>query len=1179
MTDAPTNASTRLARLARVVTRATQADAALVAACCRGVWSVLATHGRLADALSADGTPLACLADLTEPGVPTTIANTLTDARLASDADAFGRCGVRAAALMDAPSLMTWAHLPERPSRVVVCLLAAEPRDMDAAALADAVCLAVDATPQVNASGAVGALDTLIGVIAQHMTDAIYVKDDAGRYVFVNAATAQLLRRSEEELLTLRDRDVLPRRAYEWTRGIELRVMQTLQPVTYERVYRIEGEEHVVLTTKYPYRPDGRTVRGVIGVSRDVTERTRLRRALRDGQRQLEQRVRQRTLALQTAANTDALTGLRNRRAFDEDLEALLQTHEATGAPPVSLLYLDLDNLKVTNDTEGHDRGDALLKAFAQALTLTFRPTDTLYRLGGDEFAVILACDGLNRQTILERVRQAVTRARRAGFPTLDASAGVASFPREARAANDLVRLADQRMLREKASRRATRELQHLQGRPTHDQLSPDASGLVWQAVRATLSLLARDGALGEAGWHALLAAAVAAVPGAEAGTFFVRRGDEFVVQAQIGFSDALLGLTQPRAACVAWHGSPEAWLEGRARVISGTEVAAFAQAVNAAGTLNDNRARFETDGDIGSIRANLVAPIVLSGEVVAHLNLDNLTTEAAFGPDAVSVAEEFVAQAAALLAADARRQNEFARRRELESLVAVNAALNTATTPEDVEVLLNRQVLNILGTEHSVFMRYVPERDVLVPVAPSGLYVRFDMNELERGRGLSWRCLIEREVLRSNDAARDPRVNWVGSQRIRSVVAAPLFDSQGRPIGALVAGREYRNPFTSLDGQLMQAIATAGATAIERAMTARDVAARADEFRLLAELSVVAGTLSDPVRVARRCLAHCRAFLHADAAEFVTRDHVVRDADGAVPDAFAAASRAARSLLAPRGRRVRHSRASVVAAPYAHHEGATPDLVAAGLHVLAEAPVRQAGRTVGYVRFAWFHAPPRVPPATIALTQRVAELTGQALELRTHVAKVEASREGAQLTLGLALELRDFETAGHTRRVVQLASSLGRALKLPKDDMEGLRQGAYLHDIGKLGIPDAILLKPGKLDPREWDVMRSHSALGHSLTAHIPSIHPAARIVVRHHHERWDGTGYPDGLAGANIPLVARVFAVCDVYDALTCERPYKRAWTHEEALREIQEQAGRQFDPAVVQGFTDLMRTLRDT
>jgi putative nucleotidyltransferase with HDIG domain len=245
------------------------------------------------------------------------------------------------------------------------------------------------------------------------------------------------------------------------------------------------------------------------------------------------------------------------------------------------------------------------------------------------------------------------------------------------------------------------------------------------------------------------------------------------------------------------------------------------------------------------------------------------------------------------------------------------------------------------------------------------------------------------------------------------------------------------------------------------------------------------------------------------------------------------------------------------------------PDL---GVASLAAAPVR--GRHGGLLGAFLMHTfeqhdwTESEADLVAAVANALAALTARLVAEEDAV----AAREGAIRALGLALESRDGETKGHTDRVTDLAIRLGTVLGLSDDDLSTLRWGAYLHDIGKIGVPDAILRKPGKLDDVEWEVMREHVALGHSFATRLPFLPPDVLNVVGHHHERWDSTGYPDGLSGEDIPLSARVFALCDVYDALTSERPYKRPWTHDDAVAEIAAQSGKQFDPTVVTAFLAL-------
>lgn len=169
------------------------------------------------------------------------------------------------------------------------------------------------------------------------------------------------------------------------------------------------------------------------------------------------------------------------------------------------------------------------------------------------------------------------------------------------------------------------------------------------------------------------------------------------------------------------------------------------------------------------------------------------------------------------------------------------------------------------------------------------------------------------------------------------------------------------------------------------------------------------------------------------------------------------------------------------------------------------------------------------------------------------------------------ALDLRDDETQGHTERVAELTIHLGRAMGMGEEDLVHLRRGALLHDMGKMGIPDAILRKPGPLTEEEWEVMRRHPVYAFELLSPIPFLRPALDIPYCH-HERWDGTGYPRGLKGEEIPLEARVFSVVDVWDALRSDRPYRAGLPSEQVRIMIREGAGTQFDSRVVEAFLKL-------
>ncbi len=189
-------------------------------------------------------------------------------------------------------------------------------------------------------------------------------------------------------------------------------------------------------------------------------------------------------------------------------------------------------------------------------------------------------------------------------------------------------------------------------------------------------------------------------------------------------------------------------------------------------------------------------------------------------------------------------------------------------------------------------------------------------------------------------------------------------------------------------------------------------------------------------------------------------------------------------------------------------------------------------------------------PPVLAELEARVRSLT----RLKRYTDELD-SAESVILSLGLMIEARDSYTEGHCQRLARYATALGVRVGLDDDQLVALHRGGFLHDVGKVGIPDAVLLKPARLTPAEYVVMQQHTVIGHALCRELRSLEDV-RPIIRHHHERMDGTGYPDGLKGEAIPLLARIVSIVDAYDAMTTERTYKRALNREAACRELRDE-----------------------
>ncbi len=195
-------------------------------------------------------------------------------------------------------------------------------------------------------------------------------------------------------------------------------------------------------------------------------------------------------------------------------------------------------------------------------------------------------------------------------------------------------------------------------------------------------------------------------------------------------------------------------------------------------------------------------------------------------------------------------------------------------------------------------------------------------------------------------------------------------------------------------------------------------------------------------------------------------------------------------------------------------------------------------------------------------------------LEVQKRTQELEDSRLEVIQRLGLAAEYKDNETGNHVLRMSKFAQLLASAAGFSDEDTETILCAAPMHDIGKIGIPDRVLLKPGKLDKAEWEIMQSHVEIGVQLLSggHSPLLE-MARIIALTHHEKWDGSGYPNGISGLDIPIEGRICAICDVFDALTSMRPYKQAWSVDKAMVLIKNERGKHFDPKLVDNFESIL------
>jgi HD-GYP domain-containing protein (c-di-GMP phosphodiesterase class II) len=252
------------------------------------------------------------------------------------------------------------------------------------------------------------------------------------------------------------------------------------------------------------------------------------------------------------------------------------------------------------------------------------------------------------------------------------------------------------------------------------------------------------------------------------------------------------------------------------------------------------------------------------------------------------------------------------------------------------------------------------------------------------------------------------------------------------------------------------------------------------------------------------------------------------------------------------------------------------------GPAALASVPMRIRGRVIGVAAAVRHPTIKAFSPAEVAPLQELADQAAMAIEqaslfakVRSYASDLEISYDTTLRALMAALDTKDAATEGHSERVSRLTVAAAREMGVPEERMLDIERGALLHDVGKIGVPDSILRKPHNLDSKEWEAMQKHPLLAGLMVSKVGFLEGALPILL-YHHERYDGSGYPFGLAEDKIPLEARIFAVVDAYDAMTSERPYRKAVAPEEALREIRANAGIQFDPRVVVAFEGVIRRL---
>ena len=504
-----------------------------------------------------------------------------------------------------------------------------------------------------------------------------------------------------------------------------------------------------------------------------------------------------------------------------------------------------------------------------------------------------------------------------------------------------------------------------------------------------------------------------------------------------------------------------------------------------------------------------------------------------------------------------------------------------------DVDELLEDVVLHAVDLVNGVggsISVLDPERQVLKMGGQIGFESIPEDTTIKRGEGLIGQVWAKREMILIEDyeAWEDHAPQWVDHIGHRAAIGIPVM-REGEILGVIEIFRESDKPFSEEDAWLLEMFANQAAVAIYNANLFNFAERRLKRLQALREIEqAISGSLD--LRITLDVLVdRLIKNLEVDAVAILLYHSALQTLEFITGSGFRSDAPRHTSLRIGEG----YTGRAALEREIVHIPNLTLETVKFEQAKLIRqeefvayfgVPLITKGEIVGVLEI--FHRSPLDPlPEWIDFLNTAAGQAAIAIDRLNLFNGLERSNMDLNRAYNdviegwaRALELRDRKTEGHSRRVEELTLAIARKMGIEKEKLAHIRQGALLHDIGKIGIPDSILQKPGKLTEEEWEVMKKHPIYAYEVLNQIDHLKPALDI-PRYHHERWDGSGYPEGLKGKEIPLAARIFAVVDVWDALRSDRPYREAWPDEKALEHIKEESGKHFDPRVVEVFLEIL------
>ncbi len=603
-------------------------------------------------------------------------------------------------------------------------------------------------------------------------------------------------------------------------------------------------------------------------------------------------------------------------------------------------------------------------------------------------------------------------------------------------------------------------------------------------------------------------------------------------------------------------------------------------------------------DGDIP--RSALVAPMIVERQVVGVIQVFNYRLNA-YSESDLDLLNAFASQiAVALINLDLfqrvqqenreRKQAENslrARTRELETLFVISSRINFVQTESEIFPQILEELARAVDADTIAIFLLEPDQTQFSMVSASGEFAPYVGYKFGVDEGASGAIFKSRQLYQTDDLANDPlRVeNIKGNKKLGPAVFTPILSGE-HLIGVLLAARKKGSQTLSFTTEVMRLIIAASellGNAVNRVRLHAETLRRLDRLQTLRAVDQAIASSLDLRVTLNILLKHTLAQLQVDAADvFLFHPHqqnlqyaaaqgfrtsLIERAEIRLNDDFAG-----RCVMERRMIQIFDPAQTSKNPPFARlwTEEKFFNYVCAPL--IAKGEIK--GVMEVYSRAAlnpddeW-----REFLDTLAGQAAIAIDNAQMFEnLQSANVELAVAYDATIEGWSRALDLRDKETEGHTQRVTELTVQLAQFMGVSDKELLHIRRGALLHDIGKMGIPDRILLKAGALTPKEWTIMRSHPILAFEMLQPINYLQRALDIPYLH-HERWNGSGYPRGLKGEAIPLAARIFAVVDVYDALTSSRPYRKAWTKKKTLAYIQKRSGAEFDANVVDAFLKMI------